>query len=251
VEADGMKHYVMTRSAYGPAWDKDANRRRLEMTVAVTVASMADQTSKDWTWIVLLDRNDPLKAERRAAFQSAGVPVKFFTVASATTDRSEAAAEGYRAAWDKHVGKRDGLVAMTRLDDDDGLAPWVIERIARSAEKVRRRSVLILPIGIRVWGGRYTLVQHFSNAMQTLVTLPGDDLHVYAYGHRDARRVGKVRAIDTRPAWVWARHPDTISGWRTAERELTPAIRAKFPIDWAMLEAPRANAAGPRGRYYR
>lgn len=246
-----MRHYVLTRSAYGPAWDKDANRRRLELTTAVTVPSMAAQTSRDWTWIVLLHRDDPLKAERRAAFQSAGVPVRFFTIATRTTDRSEAAVEGYQAAWGRHLGKRDDIVAMTRLDDDDGLAPWAIERIASAASRVRRRTILVLPIGIRVWGGRYTLVQHFSNAMQTLVTPPGDDLHVYAYGHRDARRVGKLRAIDTRIAWVWSRHPDTISGWRIAERELTDRLRASFPIDWAPLEAPQPNAPGPRGRFYK
>lgn len=246
-----MKHFVMTRSAYGPAWDKDANRRRLEVTIGVTVASMAAQTSKDWTWIVLLDRNDPLKAERKAAFESAGVPVKFFTIASKTTDRSEAAVEGYRAPWGRQVGKRDDIVAMTRLDDDDALAPWAIERIAKHAPKVRRRTVLVLPVGVRSWGGRYTLVQHFSNAMQTLVTLPGDDLHVYGYLHRQARHVAKLRAIETRIGWVWTRHADTISGWRTAERPLSDGLRRSFPIDWSLLEAHQANDPGPRGRYFR
>jgi hypothetical protein len=140
----------MTRSAYGPAWDKEANRRRLEVTRAVTVPSMAAQSSRDWTWIVLLDRNDPLKAERRAVYEAAGVPVRFLTIASKTTDRAEAAVEGYRASWDRHIGKRDQVVAMTRLDDDDALAPWAIERIAHYAARVRRRTVLVLPVGIRV-----------------------------------------------------------------------------------------------------
>jgi hypothetical protein len=241
----------MTRSAYGPAWDKESNRRRLEVTIGVTVASMAAQTSRDWTWIVLLDRNDPLKAERKAAFESAGVPVKFFTIASKTTDRAAAAVEAYRAPWGKHLGKRDDTVAMTRLDDDDALAPWAIERIAASAPKVRRRTVLILPVGVRVWGGRYTLVTHLTNAMQTLVTLPDDDLHVYGYLHRRARHVAKVRAIDTRPGWVWTRHPDTISGWKTAEKDVTDRMRVAFPIDWTLLATPRQNAAGPAGRYFR
>lgn len=246
-----MRHYVLTRAAYGPAWDREANARRLEVTRGVTAASMASQTSKDWTWVVLLDRNDPLKAERKAVFESAGVPVRFFTIASRATDRSEAAFDCYKAPWEKHVGKRDDILAMTRLDDDDALAPWAIERIAKDAARIRRRTILVLPVGVRVWGGRYTLVQHFSNAMQTLVTLPGDDLHVYAYGHRKARHVAKLRGVDIRPAWLWTRHTDTISGWHLAEKPLTDAIRRQFAVDWSLLDAPAANEPGPRGRVFR
>lgn len=241
----------MTRAAYGPAWDREANRRRLEITRGVTAASMAAQTSKDWTWLVVLHRDDPLKAERKAVFESAGVPVKFVTIATKTTDRSQAAYDAYHAPWGRLLGKRDDYLAMTRLDDDDALAPWAIARIQATVRTPIRRTILVFPVGVRVWGGRYTIVSHQSNAMQTLVTLPGDDLHVYGYGHRDARRVGKVRAIDARFAWVWARHPDTISGWKTAEKAIPDRIRSMFPIDWALLEVPYPNGDGPRGRSFR
>lgn len=247
-----MRHVVMTRSAYGPAWDEEANRRRLEVTRGVTVASMAAQTSKDWTWLVALHRDDPLKSERKAVFESAGVPVRFVTITSKATDRQVAASDAYRAPWARIIGKRDDILAMTRLDDDDALAPWAIGRIQRAVQKSPiRRTILVLPVGYRVWGGRSTLVTHQSNAMQTLVTLPGDDLHVYGYLHREARKVGKVRAIDLRPAWVWSRHPDTISGWRTAEKDITPRVQAQFPIDWPLLTEPRPNGNGPQQRHFK
>ena len=41
-----MRFYVLTRSAYGPAWDLDANRRRLAVTRAVTAAAMRAQTDQ-------------------------------------------------------------------------------------------------------------------------------------------------------------------------------------------------------------
>lgn len=248
-----MKHVVMTRSAYGPAWDEGANARRLDITKGVTVASMAAQTSKDWVWIVAIDRNDPLKAERKAAFQSAGVPVRFVFIETTTTDRQAAAVEAYKAPWAKAIGKRDQVTAMTRLDDDDALAPWVIGRLQTAIPtKLLRTTILVLPIGIRVWGGRQTIVNHGSNAMQTLVTLPGSDLHVYSYKHREARRVGKVRALDGRLAWVWTRHPDTISGWHTAEKDIPERMRGQFPIDWSLIEQHRPNGKGmPRGRAFR
>lgn len=246
-----MKHVVMTRSAYGPGWDEEANRRRLEITRGVTVASMAAQTSQDWTWLVAVHRDDPLKAERKAVFESAGVPVRFLTLTSKTTDRDEAAAEAYGASWGRLIGSRKDVTVMTRLDDDDAFAPWAIERFQAFVKKPIRRTVLVLPVGIRVWGGRCTVVSHASNAMQTLVTLPGDDLHVYGYGHRFARKVAKVRAIDHRPGWVWSRHPDTISGWKTAEKVIDDDVRARFPIDWNLLDVPRPNLPGPRGRSFK
>jgi hypothetical protein len=78
--------------------------------------------------------------------------------------------------------------------------------------------------------------------MHTLVTPPGDRLTVYDYGHRDVRRVAAVRKIDSRPAWLWSRHPDTISGWRFAHRALTPEVRALFDIDWTIFGEARRPA---------
>lgn len=242
----------MTRSAYGPAWDLEANRRRLEVTRGVTVASMRAQTGKDWTWLVALDRHDPLYDERRAVFMSAGVAARFLDIETDTHDRAVAAVAGYRAPWADIIGSRDTRVAMTRLDDDDALAPWALERIATVAAKVPRRMALILPRGLRVWNGRCTLVRHDSNAMQTLVTPPRDELHVYEYLHRQVRKAAPTRGIDNRLGWVWTRHQDTISGWHNADTPIPAKFRDLFPIDWRLLEGqPLALAGGPPGRYFR
>ena len=247
-----MRHYVLTRSAYGPAWDVDANRRRLAVTTAVTVAGMAAQTNRDWEWIVALDRCDPLRAERRAAFESAGVTVSFIDVES-SGNRSRAAAELYRAGWNAAIGERFESVAMTRLDDDDAFAPWALGRVADVAVKTKDRAALVIPRGIRVWDGRMTVVRHDSNAMQTLVTPPGDTLHVYAYGHRDVRKVAPVRKIDPRLGWLWSRHEDTISGWREADAPIHARVRDMFPIDWSVFAAsgPAPKRVVHRGRYFR
>jgi hypothetical protein len=242
----------MTRSAYGPAWTLEANRRRLELTRGVTVMSMAAQTDRDWTWLVAIDRVDPLRIERMQVFRSGGVPVEFLEIETGTADRSAAAVAAYRAPWDQVLGGRHEQLAMTRLDDDDALAPWVMGRIRAAIPKARERTVLVMPRGIRVWRGRLTVVRHDSNAMQTLVTPPGDRLHVYDYGHRTARRVARVRNIDQRLAWLWARHPDTISGWHISESAIPWTIRAMFPIDWSLLDGPWARAtAVSSGRYFR
>ena len=248
-----MRHYVLTRSAYGPAWDLDANRRRLEVTRLVTVAGMAAQTNRDWTWLVALDRSDPIREERKAVFASAGVEVRFLDVAS-ESNKSRAAAEAYRADWNSLIGPRDEPVAMTRLDDDDAFAPWVMGRIIEMAPRMRKRSAMMMPYGLRVWDGRCTIVCHNSNAMQTLVTPAGDPMHVYSYKHREVSDYAEVHKIDRRIAWLWSRHGDTISGWHTANHPLSPKLRQIFPVDWSVFGEPkstRGKMQGLQGRYFR
>ena len=244
-----MRHYVLTRSAYGPDWDREANRRRLEITRAVTVRLMAAQTTDDWTWIVALDPRDPLLEERRSTFAAAApqfVPLLW------TPDRldhtpwdserkrnppvnSLVAAAAYRAPWRSVMD--GGPLLQTRLDDDDGLHPKALERYRRAAEKLRVRTVLMLPTGLRVYGPRFQVISHTKNAMQSLYTPADDDLCIYGYGHTKCHQVAPVRTVDRNWGWIWVRHRDTISGWRETRTGLTDQIRRIFPVDWAVVEA--------------
>jgi putative rhamnosyltransferase len=244
-----VRQYVLTRSAYGPGWSIEANRRRLAMTRAITIRSLASQTSRHFRWLVLLHRSDPLLAERMAAFGAIGADFLYLDTSGTSV---EVAWQGYLADWRAAIGPRDDLVAMTRLDDDDGLAPWVMERIGEMAGRVKQRTALMLPLGVRVWNGGYTLVRHMTNAMHTLVTPPDDEATVYDYGHRKVRQFAHVQHIDNRVAWLWTRHEDTISGWRTADRPLTAKIRSLFDVDWSALDRPFVRQrATQRGMVFR
>jgi hypothetical protein len=244
-----VRHYVLTRSAYGPAWTIEANRRRLNMTRAVTVRLMAAQTSRNWTWIVLLDRRDPLYDERCAVFAAAaptfialpwtppGNPkaAPWDRNASSTTAVQRIAAAAYKAPWREVIGPREDTVLMTRLDDDDGLAVDAIARYQAAARRVTKRTILMLPSGVRIWRGLYADVRHLRNAMHTLVTPPGDGGCVYDYGHAKCERAAPIVMVDQRWGWLWVRHRDTISGHRKAERPISSAVRAAFPVDWKAL----------------
>lgn len=234
----------MTRSAYGPAWDLEANRRRLAVTRAVAAPLMAAQTTADWRWIVLLDERDPLLRERLAVYRDHAPAVSPLVVCPTDVRareygvraRQRIAAADYRAPWRRDV-PADETVLMTRLDDDDGLAPTALARFQAGARGLTRRTALMLPTGIRVFRGRYDAVRHDRNAMHTLVTPRGDTTCVYDYGHTRVRQVVPVVDLDPLPGWLWVRHRDTISGWRRATRPLNPTIRGLFPIDWRALEA--------------
>lgn len=236
-----MRQYVLTRSAYGPAWDLEANRRRLAITRAVTAPLMAAQTMRDWIWVVLLDERDPLLPERLAVYvEAAPLCVPLIWTPDVPDDdpqaRSRSAAADYRAPW-RSLIPADDLVLMTRLDDDDGLAPDALARYRKAAGTVNRRTALIFEAGIRVWDGRYTAVHHPSNAMHTLVTPPGDEFCVYDYGHTTVRRQGWPVVRIPGLGWLWVRHRDTLSGWKEGKRPISDYIRRAFPADWPALEA--------------
>jgi len=215
------------------------------MSKAMTISSLARQ--RGFEWIVLLHRDDPLIEERRRAFAGAT-----FIYTDLDGSPSDVAWLAYGADWRRAIGGRDGTIAMTRLDDDDALAPWIMERTREVAAKIDRRTILMCPNGIRVWQGGYAAVRHHSNAMHTLVTPPGDTLTVYDYGHRDVRRVATVRNMDFRVGWLWVRHPDTISGWRTSDQPLTPEIRSLFEVDWSVLKQPfTQERLRPAGHVFR
>jgi hypothetical protein len=211
---------------------------------------MAAQANRDWTWVILLDKDDPLKADREEAFRSAGIPCLFLYwrpgigVESAPWDRrgghtlqQKIAATAYRVEWGKAIGAGQGTILQTRIDDDDGFAPSALGRLRYAADRLNSgvRLAWMFPVGIRVWDGNYSRVIHRSNAMHSLQTPPGDTKTVYDYGHRLVRRVAPVRVVDKEIAWLWARHRDTISGWKLADEPLTDAVRALFPVDWSKL----------------
>lgn len=244
----------MTRAVYGPDWSEPDNRARLEQTRLVTAPLMAAQTTRDWTWRVLLDPRDPLMAERMDVFKTGGA-VDFLIWAdipiepvSAPWDsrpnemnsyRERLAAAAYRVPWRRwwpELGTDEPLL-QTRIDDDDGFAPDALERFARTAARLRVRTALMLPYGIRVWGGRMDRVQHAANAMSSLYTPAGDSLCIYDYGHTQVRAKVRVLTVDRELGWLWIRHPLTLSGWRRAHTRITPEVMAAFPIDWRALGA--------------
>lgn len=245
-----MRQYVLTRSAYGPAWERSSNRRRLAMTRIVTARLLELQTVTDWTWVVLLEERDPLLRDRLALYADSAPrfvplvgrapdPPRRFAAAA----RQRIAADSYAAPWRDAVGPADDLVIMSRLDDDDGLAPDALERFRRAAVGLERRTILMLPSGVWTWAGTFSSVVHVANAMHALVTPLNDHGHVYQYPHTKARTIAPVIDVDDAWGWLWVRHADTISGartplrWGDPARPVCRAVRTAFPIDWPALRA--------------
>jgi hypothetical protein len=224
-----VRHFVLTRSAYPAGYD--ANKRRLALLKGVTVPSMLAQTNKDWTWVVLLERDDPFKAERMAAFASVGVTLRVFYVQHPTVSL-------YQQDWAGVIGLPFNEPTLTtRLDDDDALAPDFLERIRTAAEDANEqgRVVWMLPEGFRVYRGRYAPMRHEANSWATLQTPPGDSAVVYDFGHKRIGGHAPIRLVDDKPAWLFVRHADTRSRNRAVSGPITVALRRLFPVDWELV----------------
>lgn len=235
-----MRHYVLTRAVYGPTWPLDENLRRLQLTRAVTAASLRAQTARDWTWVVLVDPRDPLLQARLELFRSAATTVQVLLWEGEGADRADIAFRAYHEPpWRALLEPRDDLVLQTRLDDDDGLESHALELVQRVAPHTREsQAAIVLPRGIRVWNHQFTVVYHKRNAMHTLVTRPGVETVVYDYPHVKVHRAAKVHLVDGGFSWLWVRHRDTLSDWRQALHPIGGRVRQLFPaVDWAHLEA--------------
>jgi Putative rhamnosyl transferase len=238
-----VKHFVLTRSSFGPAWDLAANRRRFLVTRAVTAPLMARQRV-DWTWIVLLDERDPFLKDRLRLYRDS-TPAFLPLVCRPPDelDHVRRAAADYHAPWRSLISS-DDTVLMTRLDDDDGFAVDALARYQAAAQDLTKRTALVLPVGVWAYKRLSLLVRHDANAMHTLVTPPGDEMCVYDYGHTRVRATVPTIAVDERPGWIWVRHQDTISARGIPERRLIKPrqnvavpMQRIFPIERRLLGA--------------
>jgi hypothetical protein len=206
------------------------NSRRLRLTEAVTVRSLAAQTYQDWWWVVAVHPDDELLDGRIAVLEGAGVPLRVIPFAATASTRSGLASAAYGIDW----GVPSGRVLTSRLDDDDAFTPDAMERIQSAARQSSESSAFVLPVGYRVSGRHCTRVRHESNAMQSLYSLTGGT--VYGYPHRKVRDHVPVVLVDEEPGWLWLRHPDALEWCRWASHPITAQVRDLFPVDWSVID---------------
>ena len=245
-----MRHYVLTRSAFGASVSLDENRFRLELLRRITVPSMAAQTNRDLTWLVFMADDDPLASERRAAFESAGLP---FVIGSARKMTVRGALDRPYGPWKDYM-EWDGVTLSTRLDDDDAFAPWAMAAVRAVAERDAERTspvVWSLMDGWRI-AGRLAERVHWPIPMFCTLQAPqGTRSCIMDSNHLGARKLGPLKQTIDRPAWLWVRHgltrssyigSKTLGGWRASAAPITDELRAAFPVDWALIESLK----GPR-----
>lgn len=215
----------MTRAYRGPDYPQDANARRIELCRRITVRSLASQDG-DWTWLVYVNPDDPLREERLDAFREAGRPV----IPIANNGEAEAAINWH------------GPVLSTRIDDDDAFSRDAFGRLyAAVARRHDKRRAFVFPVGYRINEGLSEKITHIRNAWSSVYAPEGDRAHIRQLAHPQIARLAPVTFLDSRPAWLWVRHQDAESRFRRAHDLITPALRQMFDVDWDAL-SPRVAA---------
>ncbi len=249
-----LRHYVLTRSAYAPDYPIEQNRARLELLRRVTAPSLAAQSERDVTWLVLVDPKDPLLAEREAALASSGLRVLTGDAGRMVRTGGNDRPQG---PWARHIRwDLRTAVATARLDDDDALPWWGLSavRAKLEAHNVRRpgeRRVMTLPAGWRVAGPNVDLFDMprmmnwdegvpWISQYSTLYAPPGDAATMLDVRHGQGHLLGALEEVTKRPAWLWLRHEAARSNGTRHSRDRRDEMRpptaetlAEYPtVDW-------------------
>lgn len=205
----------MTSSARGPEYPVAASARRIELTRRVTAQSLRAQAG-DWTWIVYVNREDPLLEDRVAAFAHAGRPV----LAVEGNDEAEAAID-----W-------SGPVLTTRIDDDDAFAADAFSRLYDALAPVApvNPTAYIFPDGYHVRDGRIERNRHFRNAWASVYSPLGFREHVRKHQHQRIPGAYPTVYLEIGPAWLRVSHPDNTRPTSARPHSaITAPVRALFP----------------------
>jgi hypothetical protein len=238
-----VRHYLLTRSAYGPDVPIEVNRYRLELTRGITSRSLASQTYQDVTWLVLTDHADPLKEERESVLWESGLP--FLTADAGSIERT-ARTDRPWGPWSDHIDWSEPTLT-TRIDDDDAFAPWALSAFRDHAERYavrhrRIRRIFTLPIGFRVSGGKVNPRRDRANQFTTMYAPRGDRKCVMDINHTGQRKLAHMVDISTAPGWLWLRHDGARSAMSRASNldkhlmeDISPEVRECFDVDWELI----------------
>jgi hypothetical protein len=238
-----VRHYLLTRSAYGPDVPIEVNRYRLELTRGITARSLASQTYQDVTWLVLTDPADPLKEERESVLWESGLP--FLTADAGQIERT-ARTDRPWGPWRDHIDWSEPTLT-TRIDDDDAFAPWALSAFRDHAERYvlrhrRIRRIFTLPVGFRVSSGKVNARRDRANQFTTMYAPRGDRTCVMDMNHTGQRRLAHMVDISTAPGWLWLRHDGARSKDSRASRldkdlmeDISPEVRECFDVDWELI----------------
>lgn len=175
VSAPAVQHLLATRFFVRLGWDvpKAWLRERLELLHWYTLPSVAAQTSKSFTWLLLCDEAadpgvvDQLRAEER----------RLPALHLALTGARHTAIDTVRSAVDPTAD----VLITTRLDSDDVIADGYLEAVQEYATSFHRsnldRLLVNFPRGYRldVPGRRFHASRMTNNAFHSLIERPHHD----------------------------------------------------------------------------
>lgn len=246
IDNSSFVHAVATRIGIG-VYDEQWFHHRLALFEAITLPSMASQTSREFTWLLVVDEQMPPPALARLRESIAVLPNTEILPVEFKSSLAGAVA-GWGRTRAAQVGA--GHVLTSRLDDDDALAVGCVQRLHEEAETFLGlgrpgRAAISFTLGT-MWipAERHGYTRyHDSHSLGLSVLEEVDDCRgIYAWPHQEIKQRiapsgGYLRGIDgDRRWWLYAAH--VLADSDTGDRKRLEKIRGHrygYRVDDEML----------------
>lgn len=148
-----LHHYLLTRFNL-PLWQSDKTDKaidraqwlagRMKLFETYCIPSVSSQTSKDFTWIILFDKNTPeeVKARFRSYKDKCSQIVCIFVNPEAAWHFCEVFIQVIKRHLEKTGYDECDTVLTTYLDNDDALNIHFVEDVQRQAEQLSSVTVI-------------------------------------------------------------------------------------------------------------
>jgi len=175
--------------------------------------SVAEQTTRAFTWIIYFDKDTPAEYQARVAELQRQVPFEaYYTGLFAASGWPQSLAEVLEAK----LGAMPPVVLTSRLDNDDALARDYMERTASAAlgrVPAPRVGIVITNGYIRSATSAYR-ISHPCNAFASWlerVDQPGGPLTAMGISHIDAADFGPLVQVPGPGGWLQVVHGGNVS----------------------------------------
>lgn len=207
-------------------------RERIELFETYTVPSVRAQGVEDVHWIVYCDTESPAwLLEKMEAWRAEGILTPLLRTSVSPEERANDIREV--------VGRSDGQVITSNLDNDDGLAKDFVQRL-REAEVVGERNALYLGNGLITNGTRAFLREDRDNAFCAVREDLRDPVTCWADWHNRLHEHMPVVVVDGAPGWLQVIHGANVSN-RVRGAMVDPGpYRTLFPGLLDGVQAPSA-----------
>ena len=233
-----VPHVLMTRFNLATPGREAAIRNkpdwlanRFHLFEAFCLPSVAEQSTKDFTWIIYFDKDTPQAFKDRVAELQRQVPFEaYYTGLFPASGWPQSLTEVLGAK----LGAMPPVVLTSRLDNDDALARDYMERTAAAAvgqRPVPRTGIVITNGYIRSATSAYR-ISHPCNAFASWlerVDQPGGPLTAMGISHIDAAEFGPLLQVPGPGGWLQVVHGGNVSNKVRGVRVGLEGLAQRFP----------------------
>lgn len=218
------KHFILTRSAYPKHFPVEVNKLRLELSINVLFHSLRFQSNRNFIFLLLVNKTDPLLDYRIKACRNTGLEF--------------AICFNWRAGIEQFLDDNTTNVVTTRVDDDDAITYSFVDKLQNRFNKTHR-DIWSFPTGcmLNLTTMGSSIMRRDNNQFITLDSKikEGNYDIVMDFMHGECKDDNRTfGVVDRNISWLWTRHKNqkTAGPFRSGDIKTTSSIKRLFKIKW-------------------